>query len=207
MNLTAIWKKYGLVIVSALGVLALVTLIGINSGRAAAHRSEAESLKRQLGASKIELVEAKKQLAAAQAKTDTVVKTVTRRVTAVASADSTLTHTLTQAQLALNDSAATIAQLRVALGTTVRDASLYRAEVRTLTDSVSVLVATLAEERATNATAEAKSLRTLNLAYQTIAAYEKAATCKILFVTCPTRTQTAVVVGLAGLVAGIAIAK
>lgn len=85
--------------------------------------------------------------AKAQAKTDTVTRTVIRADTRLSAQNDSLIQVLIYADSVLRDSAASILDLRVTLGVTISRAAEFQAAAMVYRDSVRTLIAAHAEER------------------------------------------------------------
>ena len=134
--------------------------------------------------------EARKLVAPALARTDSVTKTVRFR-------DETLGTQLDAARAVLSDANATNISLRATLAATVTQAETFRVAV----DSLTVVHA--AERRVLLAALTSAEVA-LDAEQKASAAWRKASECRIVFgIKCPTRTQVAVGSLLVGAAAGI----
>lgn len=112
-----------------------------------------------------------------------------RTSTRVDRARDTLRSALTDAREALADVTADTARLRASLGVLTVAVERYDARVVALQDTVSSLRTSLSRFQLKVTEAEAKAdaaIRALEVARD---AWKGAATCKVLFIKCPTRTQ------------------
>ena len=202
MSRSRLWAPYGVTVAVA---LVAVWAIGRSTSVQSERNTIAEQAQRNAQVAHKAYRETRKLVAPALAATDRVQNVARIRGDAVDVSSIGLIRTIDSARAVLADSAAELATVRGTLAATVASADGLLADVAAYRVAVDSLTVVHAAERRVLLAALTSAEVALDAERQVSAAWRKASECRVLWIKCPTRTQSFIVGAVVTVAAFVAV--